>query len=203
MRVNKKSGSAKASTALKRQRVGRTQQKILLALMTGVSLGLSGSPRQYFRILKAFKNDWKILDNPQFSRSIESLVKQGLVMCESKDDGTLDVRLTQKGKSRSLFYEPVTKSVFQKEKWDGYWHIVMFDIPRDKNKVRDAFRFHLKRLRFVELQQSVFVSPYDVSEIIDALSALHDVFECVVYINATSISNERKLLKHFKLTRNH
>jgi hypothetical protein len=194
-----KDSSKKMTHTLRQKRIGRTQQKILLMLLTGLALGLSGSPRQYFRILGAFKKDWKILDNTQFSRSIESLLKQGLVKCETRDDGTLDVKLTKKGRLQSLFYEPITNYHFNKEKWDGYWRIVMFDIPREKNNIRDTFRFQLKRLGFVELQQSVFISPYDASEVIDTLSTLHDVFDCVIYIHATSVSNERKLLKHFKL----
>lgn len=184
----------------RKQRVGRTQQKILLMLITGVALGLSGSPGMYFRILKAFKKDWEILDNPQFSRSVESLVKQGLVICRQNSDGTLSVDLTNKGRKRGTLYNISAPTVTgQKKPWDGIWHVVMFDIPTNKNRVRDSFRFHLKQLGFVELQQSVFVSPYSAREIVDMLSSLHDVFGGVVYMEVSDISNERRLKKHFKL----
>ena len=43
--------------------MGHVQKKILLLLLGGVVLGLSGSPRQYFKILGAIKRNGKILMN--------------------------------------------------------------------------------------------------------------------------------------------
>ncbi len=179
--------------------VGKLQQRLLLVLMGGIAFGLSRSPRQQLYILKELRKEWKMLSNQQFSRSINSLRKQGLIFCREKDDGTLDIRLSKSGKSYAQLlhirlFKPVTPT-----KWDGHWHVVMFDIPIEKNSARDSFRFHLKRLGFIEWQRSVFVSPYDAREIIDMLSVLHDVFDGVVYIEALRISNEIKLKRHFKL----
>ncbi len=179
--------------------VGKLQRRLLLVLMSGIAFGLSRSPRQQLHILKELHKEWKMLSNQQYSRSITSLRKQGLIFCKEKDDGTLDIRLSKSGKSyaqllniRSL--NPITSNI-----WDGHWRIVTFDIPIEKNSARDSFRFHLKRLGFIEWQRSVFVSPYDAREIIDTLSVLHDVFDGVVYIEALHISNEIKLKRHFKL----
>jgi hypothetical protein len=196
---NKAPKSARKPSTPHRRRVGRIQQKILLMLMTGVALGLSGSPNRYFKILKAFKKDWDLLNSPQFSRSIESLAKQGLIICEQKHDGTLIVELTEKGRLQAMLMPESLPHIVDKKNWDGIWHVVMFDISTSKNNTRDSFRLHLKRLGFVELQRSVFVSPYDAREVVDTLSALNDVFDGVVYMEVSSISNERKLKKHFKL----
>ena len=182
-----------------RPTVGKLQQKLLLVLMGGIAFGLSHSPRQQVHILKELRKEWKMLSNQQFSRSIASLRKQGLISCKEKDDGTLTVRLSRSGRSFSQLLnikklEPIIPGI-----WDSHWHIVTFDIPIDKNSARDSFRFHLKRLGFIEWQRSVFVSPYNAREIIDTVAALHDVYDGVAYIEALNISNEVKLKRHFKL----
>jgi len=123
----------------RRSRVGRTQQKVLLMLMAGLALGLSSRPDKYFQILKAFKKDWEILDNPQFSRSLQSLADQKFVTCEQNHYGTLRVRLTDKGKTYALICgDSALAPSGSKDKWDGVWHVVIFDIPT--NKIRYAIR---------------------------------------------------------------
>ena len=47
------------------------------------------------------------------------------------------------------------------DKWDGKWHIVIFDIPNEKRKMRDVVRHKLLRIGFLELQESVYVYPFD------------------------------------------
>lgn len=52
----------------------------------------------------------------------------------------------------------------QKQKWDGLWRIVIFDI-KEKNKVlRNLLRKKLKSLGFGMWQRSVYISPFNVAE---------------------------------------
>ncbi len=46
----------------------------------------------------------------------------------------------------------------KKEKWDGKWRIVIFDIPEANKRVRQVLRETLKVLEFWPLQKSVWVS---------------------------------------------
>jgi CRISPR-associated endonuclease Cas2 len=188
------------STNLKHKvRVGKVQKKILLTLMTGVALGLSGSPTMYFKILKAFKKDWDLLNTQQFTPSIEALVRSGLITCEPKADSTLRVRLTKTGWQKARGYQCDDFTVERPKQWDGYWHVVTFDIPVRQNRARNALRFQLKRLGFVELQRSVFAFPYEAREVIDRIAALFDVFDGVVYMRVSEISHEAKLKKYFRV----
>jgi phenylacetic acid degradation operon negative regulatory protein len=49
-------------------------------------------------------------------------------------------------------------------KWDGKWRIVLFDIPREREKQRHVFRAKLKSMGFQMLQKSVFAIPYPCEE---------------------------------------
>jgi len=88
---------------------------------------------------------------------------------------------------------------YQKEKWDGQWRMVIFDIPEDLRKARDALRSKLKELGFCELQKSVFVFPYECKDEIDFIVEFFGVREYVRYGILRSIDNDPHLRRIFHL----
>ncbi len=48
-----------------------------------------------------------------------------------------------------------------KKAWDKKWTCINFDIPNKLNTARHNFRRKLLRFGFINLQRSVFISPYD------------------------------------------
>ena len=58
---------------------GPVQQKILLTLMSGVALGFSSSPRQYFKTLRRLRHEWKKIDQRNFNRSLRRLSNEKLI----------------------------------------------------------------------------------------------------------------------------
>lgn len=84
-------------------------------------------------------------------------------------------------------------------KWDGKWRMVMFDIPHDKRKRRDAFRLRLKELGLVLYQQSVWIYPHPIKETVGQIADFYKLARCVSFIVADSISGENKLKHQFKL----
>lgn len=75
----------------------------------------------------------------------------------------------------------------------------IFDIPEKLKKVRDALRYHLKRLGFIELQHSVFVLPFKCRDEIEYLVEFYNVRRFVRYIEAYHIDNELDLKYKFHL----
>ena len=81
--------------------------------------------------------------------------------------------LTPKGRKESFFAQTRIKgAIFEKnenrkEKWDGYWRIVIFDIPNKLKRMREALRDLLKGLGFQKLQNSVWIYPYKIPEFLD------------------------------------
>jgi hypothetical protein len=50
------------------------------------------------------------------------------------------------------------------ERHDGLSSVVMFDVPEQKHKSRDCLRRYLLKQGFVQIQKSVFISPFQVSK---------------------------------------
>lgn len=79
-----------------------------------------------------------------------------------------DFRPTKEGKAK---LENVINIDYKKPKqWNKKWYLVIFDVPEEKRRLRDALREKLKILGFGMLQASVWISPYpslgDVEEIV-------------------------------------
>lgn len=84
-------------------------------------------------------------------------------------------------------------------KWAHQWHFVIFDIPKDKRRRRDAFRLRLKELGLVMYQNSVWIYPHPCEEIISQICTFYHLSKHVSYITAEKISGKEKFLKQFKL----
>ena len=52
-------------------------------------------------------------------------------------------------------------------KKDGIWKIVIFDIPERKREVRTILRSRLQALNFKRWQNSIWISPYELSQDIE------------------------------------
>jgi DNA-binding transcriptional regulator PaaX len=56
--------------------------------------------------------------------------------------------------------------------WDGYWRVVVFDVPEESRKKRDFIRRKLRELGFGQFQRSVWISLLPVKkEIMEFLSS--------------------------------
>ena len=177
---------------------GPTQKKILLAIAGCVALGLSVSPRQYFRTLKAIKKEWKKMDRYNFERSMKRLSDEKLLEEKILSDGSIKLILTERGKEEAKRLSLLGNSInFEKPKWDRKWRIVAFDIPEKSKNFRNILREHLYDLDFLKLQHSVFVSPYPFEEQILELVRIYSAQRYVRVITAQKIDNESYVKRHF------
>ncbi len=74
----------------------------------------------------------------------------------------------------------------QEEDWDQRWHLVIFDIPESKRKLRDSFRTLLKDIGFGMLKSSVWVSPRNHAEIIKRFIKRYKVEEYVFQLETVA-----------------
>ncbi|MEK7564001.1 MAG: hypothetical protein AAB510_00315 [Patescibacteria group bacterium] len=93
------------------------------------------------------------------TRSLKGLREAGLIEQISSPQNDY-VRLTKEGKKKthSLKLENTTGMV--STKWDGYWRIILLDIPEDRKSERESMRYLLKKAGFVCLKNSAWISPY-------------------------------------------
>ena len=183
-----------------RYRKGEISRKILLLLLGGVSLGLTHSPKQYFKILGEMADVWKGVNKFNFKRTIKNLYHSRILKEVKNKDGTISVVLSEKGKKIAEVYSLDNLKINKSKKWDGNWRLVIFDVPERIKKVRDALRMHLKNLGFYELQKSVFICPFPCTEEINQIVDFYNIHEHIRVIIAHSIDNEEELMKQFNVS---
>ena len=183
----------------KDRRVGTVKRKVLLLLLGGLSLGLSGSPRTSWKIIGEMIEGWKWLNRQAAERAINSLYESRLVGAEENADGTFTLVVSEKGKNRALRYNLARMKIKLSAVWDKLWRMVSFDIPIDKKEVRDSLREHLLRLGFYELHQSLFIYPFECRKEIEYIVELYDARKYVRFMLVTDIDNELHLKQFFHL----
>lgn len=169
------------------KRLGKNQQKLLLLLMGGVAIGLSQSPRQQYRVLREMAIEWRKLDQAHLRRIVDPLYKSKLVSKKVHKDGSISMILTERGKRHALQFHLDTLTIPVPKKWNGKWHVVMYDVPEEKRWLRIKLYTSLRMLGFVELQHSVFVHPYECTDQIEFLIEAHDAREYVRRLIADEI----------------
>lgn len=177
--------------------LGANQQKIILLLYGGLALGLSASPGRYFRILRMIGKEWKQIDRYALHEAIRGLYRSKLIEEKVAKDGSITLVLSEGGRKKALTYKLDEMTVNKPKLWDKKWRVVIFDIPEDLKKVREAMREHLKRLGFVYLQKSVFVHPFPCADQIEFLIEFYRARPYIRQILAEKIDNELHLKRKF------
>ena len=107
--------------------------------------------------------------------------------------------LTQKGenKLRDILIDDI--EITKKGKWDGKWHLVMYDFPIRFKKARNAFRCKLKNLGFFQFQKSAWIYPYQCEGEILFVADFYGVRKHIEILEVTKVLDDKKLKIHFGL----
>ena len=174
-------------------------QKILLLLLAGVMLGLSRSPKQYFRIIRSARSDWDKINRDALHRSIKNLYRSRLIDARDNPDGSSTLVLTKRGKDIALTYKIDEMKIPAMKKWDKKWRLVLFDIPESRKKARNALARALKNIGFAQFQKSVFIHPFECSNEINFVIEFFNLRPYVRLVTANELDNEPVLKRYFKL----
>ena len=178
-----------------------TKQKVLLLLMTGALLGLTRSPKQYFKIVRLAAKEWNFINRQYLYRLIREFREERLIDYREKTGGEIEIVITEQGKLTLLNYDIDQMKIKKTDHWDGKWRIVFFDIPEKHRQARDALREKLKEIGFREFQQSVFIQPYPCTKEINFLIEFFEIRNWVKLAEIDEITNEAELLIQFKLNK--
>jgi phenylacetic acid degradation operon negative regulatory protein len=92
--------------------------------------------------------------------AVYRLRRAGLVVMKRGRGRTPILVPTEKGAARVA--DVSRPEQFWKRKWNGYWYILVYDVPERDRSYRAALRGFLARMRMGCLQRSVWVSPDDI-----------------------------------------
>ncbi len=112
----------------------------------------------------------------KFSNAIYYLKQKNLIKIQNLQ-GKNAIVLTKDGISKALKASFTCANIPKRK--DGKWIMIIFDIPRNHKSDRNMLKSVLYNLEYKLLQQSVWVTPYDVFEKTEQLLRLHSLDEYV------------------------
>ncbi len=181
---------------------GELAREILLMIAAGLAIPaaflMPNIPVALRPVLRALTEECGLRKSTPFVRSVSYLKRNRLVSVTERD-GQQILTLSEGGKKRLLQFD-LDKIVIKKpRKWDGYWRLVLFDIPEKQKIGREALRSKLKQLGFYQLQKSCFIHPYECEPEIVFISEVFEISPYVNFILAKKIEGAGELMKHFNL----
>ena len=136
------------------------------------------------------KKEWEMFNLRRLKQVIKRLEKQ-------KEVEIIDgiVKITNKGRKKVLKYN--LDSMELKRKTDGRWRVIVYDIANLKKIQRELFRETLKRLNFLRLQKSVYITPFICDNEIEYLRQVFDIGSEVLVFKVSEIENEQPYRRFF------
>lgn len=128
-----------------------------------------------------------------FSRKLYDLKKNGFIITNGRQ-----VNLTRKGRKR-IDIGRIEQLRWETKKQDGFYRLVMFDIPEKRRGARDVLRNKLQEFECQQIQKSVYATPYCCEEIMKELVKLLHVENFVRIVKAVHLGyDDAKIRKYFK-----
>ena len=152
---------------------------------------------EHVRALKRGLPDMDRYYSFSLEKAAHQLERQGLVEKQNTKDGIL-IKITHKGKTQILKYnllemKPITT------KWDGKWRLVFFDVAELKRTTRDSLRRYLHQIGMELFQESVYISPYNITDQVRYLREILDIPNSIKIARLDWVENEHELKEIFEL----
>lgn len=112
-------------------------------------------------------------------------------------NGKQIIKITEKGKRRILKYKLNDFDLKKPKRWDGKWRLIIYDIPKEQKVPQQFFRETLKRLKFLPLQKSVYLTPYPCKDEIEFLRQYYEIGEGVIILTVSGIEDEEIYRDYF------
>jgi DNA-binding transcriptional regulator PaaX len=139
------------------------QELILSALSRKKALRKRDLHKQVDKIIGTEKDSAKA--KYAVNRALKSMVKNDVVEQHDTEQSSF-LSLTAQGRQKLRNIKLNSKNHLVSTHWDGYWRIVVVDIPDSRKKEQDAFRYILKKAQFVQLKASVWISPFPLEHML-------------------------------------
>lgn len=140
-------------------------------------------------------NEWGIFNTWRLRQVLKRIHQQKLVEIVEKN-GEQIVKITEKGKKKLLRFN-LDKMELKNKNWDGKWRIIIYDILTDKRGEADTFRKTLKRLKFLRLQRSVYLTPFKCYDEIEYLRQVCNINREVQILTISGLENEKAYREYF------
>lgn len=175
---------------------------IIFIAATGVILTSPYGGKAVASLVKAYlderarvKKIQEKLDSRNISQALYRLKKQRVILVQKKGD-RVTITLTKKGRLKKLTYDVENMKIPKPPVWDKQWRFLVFDIPEEERQTRNVFRNRLKRLGFVQFQQSIWVYPYPCEEEVEFITEFLKISRFISLLTV-KVDDDKPLRKAF------
>jgi len=184
----------KASTKANLAIAGLTTKEILLSFVDTIAWFYA--QHHTFRQPARKYLEERSIERGEFFERIAYLKRRGYIktFVEKKEKY---IELTPKGieKARNAFIDEL--KIEHKEKWDGKWRVVIFDIAEVEKTSRDRFRMQLERLGFIQIQKSVYAYPFECAKEVSFIVETLGLDGEVTIMISDIIQGEEEIIDYF------
>ena len=135
-------------------------------------------------------------ERKRIRQALERLANRRFIEIHQKGN-TLILEVTEQGKRRLKELEFENLVLPKVARWDNKWRIVIFDIPENHKRARNAFQYKLKEMGFYPLQKSVFAYPYECRDEIDFATSFCAIRPFVHYLETPDLDAKEGAARRF------
>ncbi len=112
-------------------------------------------------IIEESNDDYCGTTKPKYAinRTLKKMIQDNIID-EYETDFSSFLSLTKQGRHKLRNIKLSSQNHLVSTDWDGYWRIVVVDIPESRKSERDAIRYILKKAQFVQIKSSLWISPF-------------------------------------------
>ncbi|MFA6520228.1 MAG: hypothetical protein WCT44_01320 [Candidatus Paceibacterota bacterium] len=125
------------------------------------------------------------------TRSLKGLREAGLVEQIPSPQNEY-ARLTKEGKKKMHSLELENDTSLVNTSWDGFWRIILLDLPENRKSERESLRYLLKKAGFVCLKNSAWISPFPFEHLFTNIKKDLDLTTELMIIVTENIDEESK-----------
>lgn len=92
------------------------------------------------------------------SRALKNLVEGGYAEMHNSGREAY-ARLTKEGRKKVHSLSLDNESTLVNTSWDGFWRIIILDLPEERKSERESLRYLLKKANFTCIKNTVWISP--------------------------------------------
>ena len=144
--------------------------------------------KDYYRYLKE-----RNIGKEEIREKIYYLAKYGYIESVFEDRQKI-YRITDKGINHLAEEEFKPKIP---DHWDGFWVVVIFDIPEKRKIIRNLLRRKILHYGFIHVQKSVYVYPFECEQDILSLVEELKISKFVTLIRASVLQGEKIFAERF------
>ncbi len=149
--------------------VKKSIQELILDFLYGKRAARCDDVAQYVEdILAQEIDERKVKPRYLVNRAIKNMV-DGDILEQHDTEQSSFVSLSSLGRHKLRNIKLSSKNHLVSTAWDGYWRMVILDFPDEGKSERDALRYILKKAQFVQLKNSIWISPFPLEHMLIAM----------------------------------